>query len=93
MRLKATADEVDLFPPAYLEGERRNLGEAAFKREYLGIPESDQASPFTWDLYERATQVRTPKMPPGPAFQPRPEAPAVVIANPFHNLKPVGVAS
>ncbi len=60
IRLKATADEIDLFPPAYLESERRNLGEAGFKREYLGIPAADQASPFSWELYERATQVHTP---------------------------------
>jgi hypothetical protein len=93
LRLKVTADEVDLFSEQYLAEERRELGEAGFKREYLGIPQSDQASPFTWDLYERATKVRTPKMPPGPAFQPRPEAPPVAIANPFRNLKPVGVAS
>ena len=93
LRLKATADQVDTFTEQFLAQERSSLGEAAFKREYLGIPAADQASPFTWDLYERATQVRTPKMPPGPAFQPRPEAPPVAIANPFQNLKPVGVAS
>src|SRR6187399_815133 len=47
LRLKATADEVDLFSPDYLAEERSSLGEAAFKREYLGIPAADQASPFT----------------------------------------------
>jgi hypothetical protein len=57
MRLKATADVVP-FDPKFLETERRNLGEEAFKREYLGIPTGAQASPFTWDLYECATQVR-----------------------------------
>jgi predicted phosphoadenosine phosphosulfate sulfurtransferase len=56
MRLKATADIV-LFDPKFLETERRNLGEEMFKREYLGIPTGAQASPFTWDLYECATQV------------------------------------
>ena len=30
----------------------------AAQREYLGIPTGAQASPFTWDLYECATQVR-----------------------------------
>src|SRR4029079_13883101 len=40
LRLKATAEEVDLFSPDFLEAERRSLGEAAFKREYLGIPAS-----------------------------------------------------
>jgi hypothetical protein len=69
-RLKATVDEVELFSPAYLEGERRNLGEAGFNREYLGIPQSDQASPFTWDLYERAIRVHTPLVLPGSAFRP-----------------------
>src|SRR5262245_59694412 len=57
MRLKATADGVP-FDPKFLETERRNLGEEAFKREYLGIPTGAQASPFTWDLYEFATEVR-----------------------------------
>ena len=60
IRLKATADQVDIFSASYLEQERRNLGEVGFKREYLGIPESDQASPFTWELYERATPPCTP---------------------------------
>jgi len=31
------------------------MGEEAFKREYLGIPLCGQASPFTRELYERAT--------------------------------------
>ena len=93
IRLKATADEIDIFSEAYLTAERRTLGEAAFKREYLGIPASDQDSPFGWDLYERATHVHTPLVRPGSAFQPRPEAPAVPIANPFQNLKHRGVVS
>jgi len=93
LRLKATADEVDLFSPDYLEAERRSLGEAAFKREYLGIPASDQASPFGWELYERATEVRPPLVGPGPHFQPPPEAPGVLMPNPFQKLKPMGVAS
>jgi hypothetical protein len=92
LRLKVTADQVTLFSEAYLAAERRSLGEAAFKREYLGIPASDQASPFGWDLYERATTVRTPLVPPGPAFQIQAERPAVPVLNPFQNLKPVGVA-
>ena len=92
-RLKATAEDVDIFSEDYLTEERRALGEAAFKREYLGIPASDQASPFGWELYERATQAHTPLVPPGPAFQPRPEAPAIPIANPFQNLKRTGVVS
>jgi hypothetical protein len=90
IRLKATADMVDVFRPKFLEDERQELGEAAFLREYHGIPAADQASPFTWDLYERATAVSTPLSPPGPAFRP-PEPPAVPLPNPFHSLK--GVAS
>ena len=93
LRLKATAEEVDLFSPDYLAAERRSLGEAAFKREYLGIPASDQASPFGWELYERATEVRPPLVRPGPHFQPPPEAPGVLMPNPFQKLKPMGVAS
>jgi hypothetical protein len=92
IRLKATADQIDTFSEQFLATERSSLGEAAFKREYLGIPAADQASPFTWDLYERATQVRTPKMPPGRAFQPPADAAPVAIPNPFQKLKSVGGA-
>ena len=92
-RLKATADQVDIFSAEYLEQERRNLGEVDFKREYLGIPESDQASPFTWELYERATTPCTPLAPPGAAFRPQPEAPAIELPNPFRSLKPTRVVS
>ena len=91
IRLKATADQVGIFSASYLEQERRNLGEVGFRREYLGIPESDQASPFTWELYERATSLRTPLVPPGAAFRPPPKAPAVELPNPFHQLKSQGV--
>ena len=69
IRLKATADTVH-YDPKFLEQERRSLGEDAFKREYFGIPLGAQASPFTWELYERATQVHVPLVPPGPAFGP-----------------------
>ena len=51
----ATADVPGMFAPAYLEQERRQLGEHNFNREYLGIPIGATASPFGWDLYERAT--------------------------------------
>ena len=54
-----------MFAPAYLEQERRALGEHSFNREYLGIPIGATASPFGWDLYERATQIRVPLVPPG----------------------------
>jgi len=82
MRLKATADVV-AFDREFLEEERRTLGEEVFKREYLGIPSGGQASPFTWELYERATQVHVPLVPPGPAFGPPVQERAVPIANPF----------
>ena len=87
IRLKATADQVDTFEQAFLEDERRNLGEAGFKREYLGIPASDQASPFNWELYEQMTHVHRPLVPPGQAFALPPPPPAKPVANPFCNLK------
>lgn len=89
IRLKATADTTP-FPAEFLEQERRALGEDVFKREYLGIPMGGQASPFTWELYERATQIRVPLVPPGLAFGPPVQARAVPIANPFQRLKPIG---
>src|SRR5262249_37118775 len=82
MRLKATADVV-VFDREFLEEERRTLGEEVFKREYLGIPSGGQASPFSWELYERATQVHMPLVPPGPAFAPVVQERGVPIANPF----------
>src|SRR5436190_8971216 len=91
VRLKATADTADtLFDKEFLEKERRALGEHEFKREYLGIPLGGQASPFTWELYERATQVHVPLVPPGPAFGPPAQERAVPVPNPFHGLRPIG---
>jgi hypothetical protein len=87
IRLKATADQIDTFSQAYLDEERRNLGEAAFKREYLGIPASDQDSPFGWDLYEQMIHVHQPLAAPGSAFALPPPPPAQPIPNPFRNLK------
>jgi hypothetical protein len=90
MRLQATADsDATLFTAVFLEQERRALGEDAFKREYLGIPVGSGASPFTWDLYDRATEVHVPSVSPGPAFGPPPPPPAVPIANPFQRLQPI----
>jgi hypothetical protein len=66
-RIKATAD-VEVYAEGFLERERRDLGEAAFKREYLGIPTGGEASPFTWDLYNAATVTSRPQNPAGPAF-------------------------
>ena len=42
-------------PQNILESERRALVEHDFNREYLGIPGGGRISPFTWDLFERAT--------------------------------------
>src|ERR1700733_2709865 len=84
IRLKATADSTGaLFAPGFLEQERRALGEHAFNREYLGIPGGAAASPFNWELYERAIYIHVPKVPPGPAFAPPPEPPAKSLPNPF----------
>jgi hypothetical protein len=85
IRLKATADTVH-YDPEFLERELRSLGEDAFKREYLGVPLGAQASPFTWELYERATQVHVPLVPPGPAFVPAVQERGVPIVNPFKSL-------
>jgi hypothetical protein len=92
LRLKATADmegvELD---PTFLERERLNLGEEAYKREYLGIPIGGGASPFTWELYEQATRQRAPLAPAGPDFAPAPAAEARPAPNPFQHLKHAGV--
>jgi hypothetical protein len=90
IRLKATADAVTIFPAAFLEQERRALGEPVFNREYLGIPGGAHASLFSWDLYDRATQVHPPLVPPGPAFRPPLEQRGAPIGNPFQNLKQIG---
>ena len=92
IRLKATASMagVDL-DPAFLEGERLNLGDDKYKREYLGIPTGGGASPFTWELYEQATRHRAPLVPAGPAFAPPDEPAGVPAPNPFERLKHAGV--
>ena len=74
------------FSLEFLNQERRALGENGFKREYLGIPGGGEASPFSWDLYERATAIDIPLVRPGSAFQPPAAEAAVAIANPFHRL-------
>ena len=90
IRLKATADEIDTFSVEFLEQERSTLGDDTFKREYLGIPSGGRISPFTWELYERATQFHPPLLPPGPAFGPPVKERAVPIVNPFQRLKSNG---
>ncbi len=89
IRLKATADTT-AFPAEFLEQERRALGEQNFQREYLGIPTGGHASPFTWELYERATQVQVPLVPAGAAFAPPIQQPAIPVVNPFQNLRQTG---
>ena len=61
IKLKVTAEEPDCpLSEEHLAPERRGLSEADFKREYLGIPAGSHTSPFTWDLYDRATRIITP---------------------------------
>ena len=87
IRLGATAD-VDLnFNPEFLEQERLALGEAAYKREYLGVPTGAGTSPFTWALFEKITRSHTPLVPPGPAFCPPEPEPPKPAENPFQCLK------
>jgi terminase large subunit-like protein len=87
IRLKATA-ETGPFTPAFLEKERRAYGDHAFNREYYGIPLGGHASPFTWELYERAIWSSTPLVPAGPAFAPPPAAQGVPAENPFRAMHP-----
>src|SRR2546421_332644 len=89
LRLKATAEIAGLFSAEFLEQERCALGEHGFNREYLGIPIGANASPFQWELYERATKVRIALVAPGPAFSPPAETP-LRIANPFQRLQASG---
>jgi Terminase large subunit, T4likevirus-type, N-terminal len=89
IRLQATAEIAGL-SPAFLDQELRALGQHAFAREYFGIPQGGHASPFTWDLYERATQVRVPLVRAGPAFDPPVQDNGIPVANPFLGLKRVG---
>jgi hypothetical protein len=80
------------FTKEFLEQERRALGDAKFKREYLGIPVGGGASPFVWELYERATRVRTPLVPAGSAFRPPTPQPPRPVENPFRQLRHPGEA-
>ena len=58
-RIRATIDvEPNLIAPEVLERARRQLSADDFKREYLGVPAGAQVSPFTCELYERATQTQ-----------------------------------
>ena len=56
--IRATIDvEPNLIAPEVLERARRQLSADDFKREYLGVPAGSQVSPFTPELYKRATQT------------------------------------
>jgi hypothetical protein len=91
IRLQATADsDPTLFSAEFLQEERSALGENNFNREYLGIPGGGLGSPFTWQLYERATKIHTPLAPPGPAFLPELPRPATPLPNPFRTLATPG---
>ena len=58
IRINATIDVApELIAPDALERAKHQLSEDDFKREYLGIPAGTQVSPFTFELYERATQT------------------------------------
>jgi Terminase large subunit, T4likevirus-type, N-terminal len=70
IRLKATAETVTFFSQEFLEQQRRLLGEHNFQREYNGIPGGGEASPFSWELFERATRVHVPVVRAGRAFGP-----------------------
>jgi hypothetical protein len=86
IRLRATAEIPGLYTEEYLAQERRELGEEAFNREYLGSPGGSHTSLFTWDLYERATRIHVPLVPPGAAFAPPPQ-PSEPRDNPFRALR------
>src|SRR4051794_31323659 len=90
IRLRATAELPGLIDPKYLEQERRALGEHLFKREYLGIPGGAHSSLFTWEMFDRATQVHVPSVRPGSAFAPPIEEPGIPIENPFQRVTVFG---
>ena len=91
IKLQATVDtDPSLFTKAFLDQERSALGEHVFNREYLGIPGGGQASPFDWDLFDRAIHAHTPLVPPGPMFSPPAAQQVVPIANPFQRFRPSG---
>jgi hypothetical protein len=57
LRISVTIDDdPTLYDSAYLDNERRVLGEDRFKREFRGIPAGGPVSPFGWDLFDRAIQ-------------------------------------
>ncbi|WP_426442466.1 terminase large subunit domain-containing protein [Bradyrhizobium genosp. P] len=86
IRLQATADMPDCPLTAnFLQQERAAFGDDYFKREYLGIPAGTHTSPFSWELFDRATCVTPPLVPRGQALQPHAEM-ARAAPNPFRSL-------
>jgi hypothetical protein len=89
LKLKATADVVDIYSQSFLDQERRQLGEIAFNREYLGIPGGASVSPFDWELYQRAAQVPVPQVVVqsglGPPIQPA--GPAPTPSQPYRPMR------
>ncbi len=85
IRIKSLAEDNPRYSKAFLDGERVALGETAFRREYLGEPLGHGASPFAWDLFDRATSKHEPRVPPGPDFMPRTEVTAKA-ENPFRRF-------
>jgi hypothetical protein len=83
IRFQVTADQPGVLSEQFLQQERRVMGEAEFKREYLGIPTGAEASPFTWELYDEATELRPVRAPTGRALQPQAPVP---VPNPFQLL-------
>jgi len=56
-RIQVTVDkDPTLYPQGFLDEEREQIGEDAYKREFLGIPAGGPVSPFTWDYFDRASQ-------------------------------------
>ena len=80
LRIKATADVNPRYTAEFLDSERRALGETAYRREYLGEPLGQGASPFTWELFQQATSP-TP-MPAYPAA-PAPAPAEIALPTPF----------
>ncbi|MCG2633019.1 hypothetical protein L6654_41390 [Bradyrhizobium sp. WYCCWR 13023] len=74
-------------PKEHLAQECAAMSEDEYKREYLGIPAGAHTSPFTWELYERATKVLLPIVPPGDGYDPISEPPGRAVENPFMQLR------
>lgn len=85
IRIRSLADDNPRYSPAFLDSERTVLGETAFRREYLGEPLGQGASPFVWNLFDKATAKHEPRVAPGPDFMPSADV-VKVVANPFRRF-------